>query len=144
MGSWGKTDMCNLAARQARFLFIAIKPSSADYYGGRFGAKYSSDSEIMNMLTAERLVKSWSTYLLRNMNLDPNETGYEFCVFKNGIHVWGNNQSWDGAEPYGYTGEEYYAHYDELEAQEKADTDEINGLYEQAKARAEAEFGKKP
>lgn len=121
-----------------RFLFVANKPSSSDYCRGCLMASYSSDYIMENMLTAEQLVKQWAECLHRNMNLDCNEAGYEFHIFKDGIKVWNETYStWDGGQRYEYESDDYYAHYSELEAQEQADQGEINDLHAQAKALAE-------
>jgi hypothetical protein len=120
------------------YLLIEYKTDSTDYCSGCRMASYSSDHQVHNFLTAEQLVEKWAKYLHRNLNLDCNEAGYEFWIFKNGVMLFKENYTdWDGAERYGYNTDEYYEHIEELEAQEKADLQEISELHHKAKAMAQ-------
>lgn len=81
----------------SRFILIAYKPRSEDYCKGCLMASYDSDHAVHSVLTEEEFVRVWSEYLLRNMNLDINEHGYTFWVFKDGIQVIADSSYyWDG------------------------------------------------
>lgn len=119
------------------FLLIAYKPDSEDYCRGCRMASYSADFETHNMLTADKLTELLAGYLFKNLNLDCNETGYHFYIYKDGIQVWHENYCrWDGAERYVYNTDEYWEHFTELEEREKQDADEINGIYIKAQELA--------
>ncbi len=101
-------------------------------------ASYSSDHKVKNWLTVEALTEELAACLHRNMNLDCNEAGYRFWIFKNGVMVFNETyQTWDGAERYGYNSDTYYEHLEELDQQEAVDAAEINGIMERAKALAQ-------
>lgn len=113
------------------YLFIAQKPDSTDYCRGCRMASYSSDFFIENMLNREQLVKRWAEYIQKNMNLDCNETGYDFYVFKNGVKLFEEQYTrWDGAERY----EDQWC--DEAELEEKDDMAEISEIFSEATALA--------
>lgn len=81
----------------SRFILIAYKPRSEDYCKGCLMASYSSDHAVHSALTEEELVQVWSEYLLKNINLDMNESGYDFWIFKDGIQVISESSyCWDG------------------------------------------------
>ncbi len=121
-----------------RYLFIALKPDSTDYCRGCRMASYSSDFHQQNHLKADELVELWSTYLHKNLNLDCNEAGYDFYIYKDGVQVWNETYSrWDGGERFGYNADEYYVRYDELEKQEQEDLAAINEIHGRAKEKAE-------
>lgn len=73
------------------FIFIAYKSDSVDYCKGCRMASYSSDFYICDALDEVELIKKWSEYLLKNMELDCNEDGYIFHIFKHGVRVYDCN-----------------------------------------------------
>jgi hypothetical protein len=119
------------------YLFIARKDDSADYCRGCLMASYSSDFEIQNYLSREELVEKWVDYLYKNMNLDINESGYNFYIYENGVQVWKDRcAEWDGQWRFEYDTEEYWDNeYDGAIAQ--AAMQRISSCYEEAKALAE-------
>lgn len=115
------------------FLFIAYKPNSSDYCKGCHMASYSSDFETKNMLNSQELTEFWSEYLFKNLNLECNEEGYSFYIYKDGIQVWNENYCrWDGGERFVYDSDEYWINYTKLEEQEKEDNEEISGIWAKA------------
>lgn len=83
---------------EANFLFVACKDDSVDNCMGCKIAHYGSDFHIQNWLTEQGLIDLWAHYLQRNLNLDHNETGYEFWIFKGGKTVWDDGPCWNGQE----------------------------------------------
>ncbi len=81
------------------FLFMAQKESSS-WYGPRGCIEdYGSDFFMQNKVTHDGLIQLWAEYLHRNMNLQTDETGYYFSIFKNGIQVFGKDGvMWDADE----------------------------------------------
>jgi len=123
----------------SHFLIVAYKPDSVDYCRGCRMESYSADHAVTNMLTADALVDLWAVYLLKNLNLGCNESGYGFWIFKDGIKVFDEYQPyWDGVER-GYD-EAWYESvtYEQLAAQQQQDNAEIVALYEKALALAES------
>jgi len=101
-------------------------------------ASYSADHQVHNFLNAEQLVKEWSEYLYKNLELRISEAGYDFWIFKDGTMVFKESHPyWDGAERYGYNTDAYYENLQELEQQESVDSVEITRLWTQAKEIAQ-------
>lgn len=122
----------------SRFLLVAYKPQSADYSRGCLMASYHADHVVHNQLAHYQLINLWAGYLLKNLNLDYNEAGYDFFIFKDGVQVWKEqNATWDGAERYDYNSDAYHEHLTEFDRQEAEDTEEIHGIHNQAKTLAE-------
>lgn len=69
------------------YMFVTYKPTSDDFCMGCHMATYSSDYEISYELTEDALIERWGHFLFLNMNLDCNEVGYDFWVFRNGLPV---------------------------------------------------------
>jgi hypothetical protein len=115
--------------RPKLYLFIARKDSSEDYCRGHRMASYSSDFEMKNFLTRDELIKLWAEYLQKNMNLDCNESGYAFAVFRDGTKLFDDHVTFDGGERFGYNTDEYYANYERLEVEEADCNVEMTEIY---------------
>ena len=85
-------------------------------------ATYPSDHEVHAELTEEELVERWSGYLFKNMNLDCNEDGYTFWIFKDGTQIIDQSSiCWL---------------YDEDGNENKEEIETVNGLQQKAQALA--------
>ena len=71
-----------------KFLFITYKSDSVDYCRGCVMDRYSSDFVIQNNLDREELIKLWSEYLYKNLNLGISEDEYQFHIFNSGVRVF--------------------------------------------------------
>lgn len=133
--------------RPKLYLFIAKKESSEDYCRGCRMASYSSDFQKKNYLTKDELVKEWGFYLQKNMNLDCNESGYKFMVYRDGTKLFDDDEgcgvSFDGAERYGYNTDEYYANCERLEVEEADANCEMTEIYALAREAANKLQGEK-
>lgn len=110
------------------YLFIAQKPDSTDYCRGCRMASYSSDFFIENLMNREELIKKWAEYIQKNMNLDYNEAGYGFYVFKNGFKLFEENYP---------RCDRWWQHEDDkAEILEKEDMAEITEIFSEATALA--------
>ena len=126
--------------RPKLYLFIAKKEDSVDYCRGCRVASYSADFQMQNWLTRDQLIADWGDYLHRNMNLDCNEAGYKFFVFRDGIKMFDDDNSsgvtFDASEQYGYGSVEFDKNYERLELEAADANCEMTEIY--ALARAEA------
>ena len=69
------------------YVFIAYKPDSTETSRGCRMGSYSSDHAV-HIVDRKGLVNIWAQYLQKNLNLDCQETEYEFWVFKDGVMVF--------------------------------------------------------
>ena len=106
-------------------------------------ATYQSDHEVYAELTEEELIERWSEYLFKNMNLDCNEDGYTFWIFKDGTQIINQSSTCWLYDEEGNENKEEIETTNNLQQKAQTLAKEKNERAKAAKAKAEEEANRK-
>jgi hypothetical protein len=138
------------------YTMISYKPHSEDYCRGCHMASYRADFQTDIGITKEDLVKKLSEHMFADKDHGCGEAGYGFLIFQNGINIYDsinhsgksydgtdNCLQWEGDNRYVYDSDEYWEHFEELDAEKKRTHAELTAILAEAQGIADKQWAAK-